>query len=540
MIGKRSCMDVELKENNKFSIPAYVRIGVTGHQTPANEQLIRKCVKNVLGKLDIILSHTPHTFVAVSPLAEGADRFVAKEILSWQVSENMDKTSLEAVLPLPEEDYIQDFKTQESRSDFSELLAKAKMIPPPKEVQSRNVAYEQVGRYVVNNCDVLIAIWDGKQSKGQGGTAEIVEYARTFGRSVFWIDNENGKINEERREDRTLESFEYLDAYNKEHLSGLEHLEVNVLFKNLVKQANGSGLSSDILEPLRENLLPQFVRADLLAQRYQSLHMKAGSAVYALAAAAVATVTIQTLLFPHLSELLWLEVAEIAFILFLLLGSYKGDWQRKWIDYRFLAERLRAALFLCVAGIKCEQSKPPPYLSDDWVVRAYVCIWNKPHALPDRNIPALKKFLLTAWIDDQISFFDNKSKRHRIKHTLLARSGEALFLLTLVVAFIHVVEFEYPPPDHSALPNILASVTITLPAIGAALAGIRIHREYLRNAERYAPMVRHLSIIRDQIKLVSDTDMESLTRLLEKANDMMLRENQDWRVVFNIPKLEAP
>jgi hypothetical protein len=216
--------------------------------------------------------------------------------------------------------------------------------------------------------------------------------------------------------------------------------------------------------------------------------------------------------------------------------------QRKWIDYRFLAEHLRADLFLCTAGIKCEQSPSPPYLSDDWVLRAYAWIsYKRPQAQSQTNIPALKKFLLKAWIEDQISFYARKSKQHMRKHVLLARSGEALFLITLVVAFIHAIEFEEPSQQVlSTLPNMLASVTIILPAVGAALAGIRIHREYLRNAERYAPMVRYLSMIRDQINLESDTDTENLTRLLEKANDMMLRENQDWRVVFNIPKLEAP
>lgn len=538
-------MEVGLKNssgnNKKLHIPAYVRIGVTGHRTLASEQLIRESVKSVLGKLDKMLKHTPHTFIAVSPLAEGADRLVAKDILAWQVFGDVDKPSLEAVLPLPEADYLHDFETQESRDEFRELLANARSIPP-KEAESRKVAYEQAGRYVVNNCDILIAIWDGKPSKGQGGTAEIMEYARSAGRSIFWINSENGKIKEERSEDHTFESLEYLDAYNQEHLSGLENSEVKVQFNNLAKQANGSGLSPDILKPLCKNLLPQFVRADILAQRYQSRHMKAGSAVYALAAAAVATITIQTLLFPNLSELLWLEVVEIAVILMLLLASYIGDWQRKWIDYRYLAERLRTALFLSVAGIKCEQSPLPPYLSEDWVGRAYAWVWDKrPQAPPDRNIHALKMFLLTAWVGDQISFYDIKSERHRRRHVLLARGGEALFLLTLVVAFIHAVEFENSQLSVlSALPSILASVTIILPAVGAALAGIRIHREYLRNAKRYAPMVRHLSMIREQIKLVSDTDMESLTKLLEKANDMMLRENQDWRVVFNIPKLEAP
>lgn len=69
--------------NEKLRIPAYVRIGVTGHRTLASEQLIRESVKSVLGKLDKLLRHTPHTFIAVSPLAEGADRIRLEIKFTW-------------------------------------------------------------------------------------------------------------------------------------------------------------------------------------------------------------------------------------------------------------------------------------------------------------------------------------------------------------------------------------------------------------------------------------------------------------------------
>jgi hypothetical protein len=35
---------------------------------------------------------------------------------------------------------------------------------------------------------VLIALWDGQPSRGKGGTAEIVAYARQRGIPVVWID----------------------------------------------------------------------------------------------------------------------------------------------------------------------------------------------------------------------------------------------------------------------------------------------------------------------------------------------------------------
>jgi hypothetical protein len=97
-------MEVGLRNSSgnikKLHIPASVRIGVTGHRTLANEQLIHESVKSVLGKLDKMLSRTPYMLVVISPL--------------------------------PEEDYLQDFGTQKSKDEFRELLAKAKSIHPPK------------------------------------------------------------------------------------------------------------------------------------------------------------------------------------------------------------------------------------------------------------------------------------------------------------------------------------------------------------------------------------------------------------------------
>lgn len=210
------------KEKN-LSIPATVRIGVTGHRKLANKELISGSVKRVLIRLDKMLSHTSHKFIVVSALAEGADRLVASEVLDWSVAGEANKPELEIVLPLPEEDYLQDFETRESKHEFEALFDRAKSVKTIENVEPRTAAYEQAGRNVVENCDVLVAIWDGKPAAGRGGTAEIVEYAREVGRSIFWLNSENGEIKEERHEDHTLEALEYLDAYNGERLNNLKH-----------------------------------------------------------------------------------------------------------------------------------------------------------------------------------------------------------------------------------------------------------------------------------------------------------------------------
>jgi hypothetical protein len=192
-------VDLEIKnylnDGKKLRIPAITRIGVTGHRKLANEQRLRNSIKKVLSKFDEILSQTPHTFIVISPLAEGADRLAAREVLDWIT--DGEKPVLEAVLPLPEEDYFNDFAEKGSNEEFRELLLMTKSVIVLEKTASRNAAYEQVGHYVVDNCDVLIAIWNGKNAAGQGGTAEIVEYARKTRKHILSINSYDGSIKEE-------------------------------------------------------------------------------------------------------------------------------------------------------------------------------------------------------------------------------------------------------------------------------------------------------------------------------------------------------
>ena len=58
---------------------------------------------------------------------------------------------------------------------------------------TRNEAYQQVGLYLLDHCDVLVAVYDGKPAQGQGGTADTVGCALARGMPVFHIKAGNRK-----------------------------------------------------------------------------------------------------------------------------------------------------------------------------------------------------------------------------------------------------------------------------------------------------------------------------------------------------------
>ena len=119
----------------------------------------------------------------LSPLAQGADRLGARAGLG----EGFD---LRVVMPFACAEYEVDFAKKPGSLDaFRTLLGRAE--PPATELDGSREeearSYQAVGRFVVRNCDLLIAIWDGKPDKGLGGTAGIVRFATRFGPPVWWI-----------------------------------------------------------------------------------------------------------------------------------------------------------------------------------------------------------------------------------------------------------------------------------------------------------------------------------------------------------------
>ncbi len=126
----------------------------------------------------------PPALRVVSPLAEGADRIVAETALEQDAE-------LIALLPFARSEYVQDFDSAASRAEFAALLERATNVIElggARETESdRETAYAEVGAMVVARSDVLIALWDGEEAAGTGGTAQIVRLAQEGRRPVLWL-----------------------------------------------------------------------------------------------------------------------------------------------------------------------------------------------------------------------------------------------------------------------------------------------------------------------------------------------------------------
>ena len=164
--------------------PGQVRIGVTGHRFLAEVAKLRESIERALHLIE--QRYPGCRLAAVSPLAEGADRLVAHAVLERG-------GSLIVPLPLPAEDYLTDFTAKASQAEFRALLALAAEVIELPATPTRNEAYEQVGLWVLDHSDALIAVYDGKPAQGRGGTAEIAALAIERGLPVLHIKAGNRK-----------------------------------------------------------------------------------------------------------------------------------------------------------------------------------------------------------------------------------------------------------------------------------------------------------------------------------------------------------
>jgi uncharacterized phage-like protein YoqJ len=140
-------------------------IAVTGHRdiviTEALKEAVRHYLKDVTQKYDEV--------VLLSPLAVGADQLVAKVALEY------DNIILEVPMPFHQERYLEIFDAS-SRENFLRLSQEAKhLFVIPKAYTH---PYENLGRYMVEHSDVLLALWDGTINGKKGGTADVVGYAK--------------------------------------------------------------------------------------------------------------------------------------------------------------------------------------------------------------------------------------------------------------------------------------------------------------------------------------------------------------------------
>ncbi|MGW9349481.1 hypothetical protein SAMN05421803_11990 [Nocardiopsis flavescens] len=150
-----------------------IRIGITGHRNLAPD-----VGRAVAALIDSHLEPYGCAMVGLSCLADGADALFAAAVLDAGAP-------LEAVVPA--RGYRDGLPAGHHRL-YDRLLSRAVLVHALPHEDSTPRAHLEAGRFLVERCDRLFAVWDGEPARGPGGTADVVSHARSLHRpvSVLW------------------------------------------------------------------------------------------------------------------------------------------------------------------------------------------------------------------------------------------------------------------------------------------------------------------------------------------------------------------
>ena len=391
-----------------------MRVGVTGHRLA---RLASSQIERINVQIDAVLdavtegvvraaakyredyAGVPPKLYFVSALADGADTLAAKRALDkdWR---------LLAPLPFSKDAYAADFSADDRR-ELDELLERADAVTELDGLRGsaalEEKAYLQAGVMTIMQSDFVVAIWDGEEARGIGGTAMIKEEALAVGKLVVWINAAADKDPVFLRADGTetpfdleavyaavdavvapppAEEIEHAFSGKKTHarfayrayaeetrhafnygsffqfwervFAGKWPFSVRLISPTPeveIARARKTTLADKVEATLHDRqvfddlIIPRFVWADHLAIHYGNLYRSSYFFNYLFAAIAVflALLHLVTDQLDFGSKTIWIstEVILIILILGVTTAGKRGRWHEKWIDYRQLAEEMR-------------------------------------------------------------------------------------------------------------------------------------------------------------------------------------------------------
>ena len=507
-------------------------ITITGHRLLSNEQreklkpVIRKAIENIM-----FISNergAAHSFVALSPLAEGADTMFAQAAKGLGVP-------LRILLPFEKEEYLKDFMSDEAKNEFYSLYDSVsdteKSFLNKRGEHEYNQLFLDLGRKIVEEADFLIAIWNEKPAKGKGGTGDIVAYAQEMKKDILLIDpeDEHPFINYLHPENyKRKYTGEVIDTLTTNHLTTFidskqqEHDANAALFNKKYKRLWTIGFVVGLIEVLAFSIITAF-------QVELTLHFVLAS----------------------------VEFCCIAAILLLLIFGQSKKMHSNYVHNRIVGERLRIKRFFSELGLRIYHVAVSPI---------YFSFKEKPeYRILDNTIRLInlsaysylpfetkKKQLETELIIDQHKYHERKQEKFEKRNQLYKRVRSVLFLLVVGAVILHFAHVANEYLDHhdihllSWLPHFMHSevfsqvlifLSIFIPATIAACEALK----YLYEWEKIITLSRSMSgyFKEKEHELKHVNSDEQLERFLNDINKDMLIENLDWEKYMQ-DKSEVP
>ena len=338
---------------------------------------------------------------------------------------------------------------------------------------------------------------------------------------------------------------------------------------NFLKEASPG---PELDKALREKLLPRFVFADELAILYANTYRSAYLSVYSWAAITVWVALLgfapQTSLDPlcFKSILAIIEIGIIGYISWKVRFGRGKKWHRRWLDYRALAETLRHVRFLACAGMfggrpTAAEERSAWWL---WYLRATMREIGPPDGQLDAAaIHAILWGTRTEELQPQREYHKGVIREfERIEHFIHWMELGIVALTVLVLASFVVVVGSYwfdqarttgdfafvfkegecgPMAWVYRLKPCVSIFAAGLPAVGAALGGIKFTGEFRSTALRSAAMVNAIDNLEERYDaMLRGTKFKDARRLLLNTASVLAEDINAFRAIFGQRNLTLP
>lgn len=583
-----------------------VNVGITGHRavllpegaSAALRPVVDKvfvAIREAMARLHLASSDMFGTEEPIlrlhTPLATGADQLAAD-------SARAAGYRVRALLPFPPSVYRNDFAEGRERREFSEQLDKVdEFFALPCDRSDGDGAYVQVGKAVIAAADILIAIWDGGGGNGPGGTAHVVELALTAAVPVIHvkIDRTSGEVEtpcllwgpnpieptrtpmsdpdsyftlvhdtlaphtplERRHIAQYLEETEKRRNWRIEYplllsMLGVKSLPPDPWLQSSIEQDirdDWKDVDDEYQPGAREPLARAYAWSNFLAIRYAQLFRSGHVTNYFLSTLAV-ILALFGLIIPGVK--VFLVAAELGTIGLLFLNTQagtRGEWHRRWLQYRHLAESLRPLIYLKQTGMIST-----PFRTDivrgplnreagaDWTRWYAAAIWREmdsPQGILDTAaIQRLATDVQREQIVVQAAYHRvNAARMHRFDHRL-HEIGNFLMGAVIASCFLYILGYFLVYHTVKELSPLFVFLTAGLPAIGAAVFGMRGHGEHLLAASRSDKTADALEA--NAARLEKVRKQEALAAELETTAAIMLADLNEWTLAYRERSLEIP
>jgi SMODS and SLOG-associating 2TM effector domain 1 len=480
-------------------LPHFHVVGFTGHRhldDPAG------AARAIRGALESLRTEVPGEWIALSSIARGGDQLFVQQARSMGLSWH-------AILPLSHAEFAADF-TPAEWTEAEKTLATADHLKVINQNGDRKDSYLDCGIETVIGSDVLIAFWDGDSARGKGGTADVVEYAKSTGKPVIIIDAATHELRKE-----NWSRLEPNDPVLQD-LNGLPEA-ASAWSVNPFKAPDAVFLFQQKCDYHATHGAPQFRRLIVATVVAHVVASVIGAAVVGFGL--------------YLLALPWLELSCITFALVAaIVLRRKMHSHHSWVRCRLAAEFCRSAL----ATWGLPRAAPLLHNLDlagaRGLARSLYILHTRSSASRPVSIEEFKRIYLEQRIDDQLAYYDRQVNRAQPLYRRLA----AGFTIATVSALVFTAFYAITKTLHTPLPALVQSATyyflpIALPAVAAACISIISINDLQRRVARFQEMRTILEASRAQI--ASSRTWNSVEHVVLRTERALLREVIEWHSI---------